>query len=335
MNIYIGNYLNPYFIVNINKKLKEVVIYKYNNFIKNQGELLLKVNYTNIIYKDKKIKSTLFYIDTLYIVTNNKLLTISDIINEEKIIYWSKKNFPVITEKDKIRYLKSFDKNNPNGIHSEMNIKKPNIIKTSYIKTTLAGLLLNNIVNKYLVIGMGGGSIVNALLKILPNINLDVVDIDNEILDVSKKYFGVIPSKNTHIYFENGIKFIKKLDISVKYDTIFLDAYDEFAEIPKGFLKNLFLKNIKKHMKLNGIFIINSFNTKIEELLKNNFKYVFYLNVYSIYKNEGNYIFFASDYTWPKTEQINKNVIFLKNKFKTVGIDIEILKNALLNNIMN
>lgn len=59
------------------------------------------------------------------------------------------------------------------------------------------------------VIGLGGGGLCMFLRKFLPNNRVIAVDIDADMLDVARKWFGLKPDGMLTVQIMDGIKFLE------------------------------------------------------------------------------------------------------------------------------
>lgn len=59
------------------------------------------------------------------------------------------------------------------------------------------------------VIGLGGGGLCAFLRKFVPNTRLIAVDIDQDMLDVSKNWFGLKTDKMLTVKIMEGTKFLE------------------------------------------------------------------------------------------------------------------------------
>lgn len=60
-----------------------------------------------------------------------------------------------------------------------------------------------------LVIGLGGGNLCTFIRKFLPNARITAVDIDADMLEVAKNWFGLKPDAMLLLKIADGIKFIE------------------------------------------------------------------------------------------------------------------------------
>ena len=109
----------------------------------------------------------------------------------------------------------------------------------------------NKDIKNVLILGFGGGGIVNVIKKHWPECKIVGVDIDPVIVELGKKYLK---------WDSNGVDVIiddvENVNLDSKYDLICIDTYvaDEF---PKKFEKQSFLKRIKKLLANDGIAVFN------------------------------------------------------------------------------
>jgi len=106
---------------------------------------------------------------------------------------------------------------------------------------------------KVLLIGIGGGTIIVQLNKLLgSSLQLEAVDISKGIVDMAKEYFlDNIPLNYTIM---DGAEYVSsKKD---RYNLIILDAY-KGLEVPGQFFEDSFMENAKAALTDDGILAIN------------------------------------------------------------------------------
>lgn len=113
-----------------------------------------------------------------------------------------------------------------------------------------------------LIIGGGDGGVLREVLK-HPVRKVFLVEIDEEILKISKKYFPFLKLKNSledervNVFIENGLTFIKKF--KNYFDVIISDSTDPSGPSRVLFGKNFYLY-VKRALTNEGIFITQSGN---------------------------------------------------------------------------
>lgn len=65
-----------------------------------------------------------------------------------------------------------------------------------------------------LVIGLGGGGLCTFMRKFLPKTHITAVDVDPDMLEVAKNWFGLKPDEMLSVKIIDGIKFLQ--DVAIK-----------------------------------------------------------------------------------------------------------------------
>ena len=132
-----------------------------------------------------------------------------------------------------------------------------------------------------LVLGMGTGTFAKECKYFYPNSNIVGVEIDEKIVDLSRKYFELKEEEAT-IYVNDGRTFMSSPEAGM-YDIILVDAYHDIT-IPFHMATTEFFAILKEHLKPGGVLMVNinmrsKNNTEITDYLthtlKNNMKKVY------------------------------------------------------------
>lgn len=145
------------------------------------------------------------------------------------------------------RYVES--RRNPNDLTE---------LPVEYTKSFTIGMAYPKNLNSFLMIGMGGGSTSWYLHKSLPKAKVVAVELDPEIVRLSRKYYGF---KQNGKQSENFI--ISELDGRMhilrkkqKHDIIFVDAYrGQF--VPFHLMTKEFFTLAKKRLSKGGVMVQN------------------------------------------------------------------------------
>jgi spermidine synthase len=92
------------------------------------------------------------------------------------------------------------------------------------------------------------------LRKYYPNAAIDAVDIDPEVVDVAKKFFGFREDGLMNAHVGDGRQFIEKL--RQPYDVIFLDAFGANS-IPAHLTTHEFLQAVRRAVTPAGVVVGN------------------------------------------------------------------------------
>jgi len=111
-------------------------------------------------------------------------------------------------------------------------------------------------VKNVLVIGAGDGGVARELSKYKTIENIDVVEIDEEVVKVCKKYLPQtacgFSDCRVHLYFQDGLKYIRGCED--KYDLIIVDSTDPFGP-GEGLFTREFYGNCFKALHDDGIMV--------------------------------------------------------------------------------
>lgn len=152
----------------------------------------------------------------------------------------------------------SFDRRNL--FQSCMRKDAPNALALEYTRGLLAGLrLLERPPENILLIGMGGGSIPKAVMQHWPDVQLDVVELDQAVVQVAKDWFAFAPSAQITITVQDARAFVRqRIRQCQHYDFIMLDAFDQ-DYIPEHLLTVEFLQQIRQLLAPGGVVAANTF----------------------------------------------------------------------------
>lgn len=137
---------------------------------------------------------------------------------------------------------------------------------------------------KVLIIGGGDGGSLKQVLKHKNIRKIDMVELDVEVINASKKYLKKIhensfENKKANIIIDDGIEFLKKT--KEKYDVIILDLTDP-GSISLFLYTNKFYDLVKSKLNKNGIvslhtetpYMVDEVHVKIIKTLMKSFKIV-------------------------------------------------------------
>ena len=186
-----------------------------------------------------------------------RMLTHSDgrvahIESEYNDVYVEKRG-PLLALTTRVRNEKFF--------HSIVNLRDPDDMPAPYTRLISAGLLYPPAIRHILMIGLGAGSISTSFARAMPDVQIDVVELDPGVIAAGRKYFGLKETDKLHFIESDGRVYLNRS--KERYDLIVLDAFRELG-IPFHLLTREFYELIKQRLAPGGAVASNvAANTKL------------------------------------------------------------------------
>jgi len=172
---------------------------------------------------------------------------------------------------------------NPFLIQTEVSLKQDNTVDKTYAafdyhKSMAAGIVALGCgeLERGLMIGLGGGGLVNFLETLLPTTKLTVIELDPDVVKVAKEYFGVDDSRLNHIRVGDGLKvcamgeqslsdysdndmipFPAKSMSFLAIDVDSKDAMKGMSCPPQAFVEIDYLRQVAHLLSQDGVLVIN------------------------------------------------------------------------------
>jgi spermidine synthase len=138
---------------------------------------------------------------------------------------------------------------------SLVKLDDPEYLGLGYTPVALTGLALcNEQARRFLVIGLGGGTLPAFLRKHYPDAEIDAVDINPEVAFAAKNHLGFREDERMRIHITDGRKFVEA--VRQPYDAIFLDAFGAEA-VPAHLTTSEFLLAVRRAVRADGVVIGN------------------------------------------------------------------------------
>lgn len=147
------------------------------------------------------------------------------------------------------------------GRQSCIDLRHPERFALNYTRMMLAGALFTSPdPRRILLVGLGGGSIPTALKTLLPDAQVDVVEIDPAVTKVARRFFDFSETPRLHVTEMDGRVFVKRAAREGrKYDVVLLDAFDH-EYIPEHLLTREFLQEVRSLLGPRGVLVANTFS---------------------------------------------------------------------------
>jgi spermidine synthase len=203
------------------------------------------------------------------------------------------------------------------GRQSCITLAEPERLMFEYTHMMLGALLLEPEPHDILVIGLGGGSLPRALARLLPQAQIDLVEIDPAVVRVAADYFSFHADERLHIFTEDGRSFVRRTARGPRrYDLIMLDAYDH-QYIPEHLLTEQFLREVRSLMRPGAVLAANTFSSS--RLYDN--ESVTYTKVFGEFYNlrRGNRVILTRLGGLPELATLRINALRYASAFKPLG----------------
>jgi spermidine synthase len=203
------------------------------------------------------------------------------------------------------------------GRQTCIDLKQPNRLVFEYTQMMLGALYLKPQPHSILVVGLGGGTLPRTLEQLLPDADIDVVEIDPAVVGMAQQYFGFRPDARIHLTVQDGRAYVRQaLRGSKRYELIMLDAY-EHQYIPEHMLTREFLAEVRSLLQPGGIVAANTFSSS--RLYQN--ESVTYSSVFGEFYNlrSGNRVILAANGPLPSIDEVTRNSRRFSTAFEPYG----------------
>lgn len=184
-------------------------------------------------------------------------------------------------------------------LESAMDLKNPDRLVVPYTRSMLAGHLFIPFAKKALLLGLGGGSMFRTYAKFFPQVAVDAVELDPEVIEIAKTYFHLEPAVHAQIINQDARSYVEST--TKTYDLIHIDAYlvKDPSTDSRGFPLNMkteeFLKQLSHSLTPSGVLVFNlNSSDHLKEdvrLLVNSYRGVYRFSV----PNRGNVVLIATN----------------------------------------
>jgi spermidine synthase len=124
----------------------------------------------------------------------------------------------------------------------------------SYTRYFHLPFLYTDDIDRVLFVGGGGFSGPKRFLTEYPNVTVDVVEIDPEVVDVAHEYFAVPESERLNVHVADGRRYLRQTNRT--YDLIILDAYRK-DKVPFQLTTREFMRLTRDRLDEDGIMFAN------------------------------------------------------------------------------
>jgi spermidine synthase len=175
-------------------------------------------------------------------------------LGQTTVLYEKESPYSTIFVTEDARGLRTLQFERFGARQSVVKVGDPNHLELPYVRAMLVSLAMVDEPNRVLVIGLGGGTLPMFLRQHYPTLAIDVVDIDPDVVDVARKFFGFKEDDRLRAHVADGRKFIEACE--EPYDLILLDAYGSDS-IPYHLATREFLVATRRALTPGGVVVGN------------------------------------------------------------------------------
>ena len=206
------------------------------------------------------------------------------------------------------------------GRQSCIDLAAPQRMVFTYTPMMMSALFVQPAPRNILIVGLGGGTLPKALAEVLPEANIDTVEIDPAVVNVATQYFGFRTGSRQHIITADGRAYIESaLREGKRYDIVMLDAFD-IDYIPKHLMTREFIQTARKLLPPGGVLAANTFTSSD----RYDSESVTYADVFGTFFNlrANNRVILAVNGPLPDDAQLAANARAWGPKLSPYGIDV-------------
>ncbi len=184
--------------------------------------------------------------------------TVLDPVTGDEILYEKESLYHYIrvVQSDGVRRLQ-FRRAGGDHEESAIDLARPLDFQMEYYRLMMAVLAHQPNPKAVLVVGLGGGALPMALHRYYPAAQIDCVELDPDVAEVAKKYFGFREDQRLAIHVGDGRVQVRQLARQPrKYDIVMLDAF-RGGYIPYHLTTREFLLQVKSVLTDRGVVVAN------------------------------------------------------------------------------
>ena len=147
------------------------------------------------------------------------------------------------------------------AVESMVNLKKPYDLLLPYSRFMFASYLFQPKQRQILIVGLGGGGMVHFYRHYDPEVVVEAVEIDPDVVEIADRYFEVRADRNTRIVTDDAFHFLDAA--TTRYDVIYMDAFlkpsrdTDATGLPLRLKTIQFYKGLQDKIATDGLIVIN------------------------------------------------------------------------------
>ena len=173
---------------------------------------------------------------------------------------------------------------------SRIRLSTPHILQHEYTQAMMLPLLFCE-PKRVCILGLGGGTLLNALHYTVPAIHITAVELRQEVMDAAEMYFKLPKGKRISLEVANAIDYMAE-GLPKKVDLLMTDLYNTEG-MDRSVLQASFIENCAKNIKEDGWLALNCWidqknNHELTAIIKQHFN-----DVRALDTGSGNWVIIA------------------------------------------
>lgn len=146
-------------------------------------------------------------------------------------------------------------------VESQLDLRRPEELRVPYTQYMFLNYVFQPQPKKVLIVGLGGGSMVHFLQHYDPDVEVEAVEIDPDIVSIAEEYFGVRSEGNVKIVTADGFDYLRTTES--RYDAIYMDAFlkpsdeTDSTGAPLRLHTTPFYDDVKQRLNPGGVVVFN------------------------------------------------------------------------------
>jgi spermidine synthase len=139
-------------------------------------------------------------------------------------------------------------------IQSEQDTRAPERLQLGYTHAIHGATCRAGALERVLLIGVGGGSLVRSMHRVAPGATIDAVELHRPVLELARRWFGLPAGPWVDYHVDDGRRFLGRT--GERYDLIVLDAFGT-ERVPPHLLSREFMTLARDRLTAGGVLAAN------------------------------------------------------------------------------
>jgi spermidine synthase len=166
-----------------------------------------------------------------------------------------------VRENGSIRTLSFVRDSGEEVVESQVNLRRREELLVPYTRYMFLSYVYQPAPRKVLIVGLGGGAMVHWLQAQDPDVAVDVVEIDPEVVSIADRYFDVRTEGNVRILTQDAFELFQTSE--ELYDVIYMDAFlkpsdaTDSTGVPLALKTEEFYAQVQARLNPGGCVVFN------------------------------------------------------------------------------